>query len=63
MKTTILADGTLSIQPESELEAYALGKWCERNLDWRAATQPAPPQMIVDCSEYPDSIAPLRVPT
>ncbi|MBW9102928.1 hypothetical protein [Paraburkholderia phenoliruptrix] len=62
MKTTILADGTLSIKPESELEAYALGKWCERNLDWRVASDASPPQMIIDCSQYPAAIAPLRVP-
>ncbi|MBU9502845.1 hypothetical protein KTE68_22090 [Burkholderia multivorans] len=32
MKATILADGTLKIEPESELEAYALGQWSVENL-------------------------------
>lgn len=27
MKATLSADGTLTIAPESELEAYALGHW------------------------------------
>jgi predicted hotdog family 3-hydroxylacyl-ACP dehydratase len=28
MKATIRADGALAVIPESELEAYALSKWC-----------------------------------
>ncbi|AIO24935.1 hypothetical protein [Burkholderia cepacia] len=54
MKTTILADGTLSISPESDLEAYALNQWGIANLDWSrvpAGGQPLP-KMILDCSEY-----------
>ncbi|WP_186191039.1 hypothetical protein [Burkholderia gladioli] len=54
MKTTILADGTLSITPESDLEAYALNQWGQVNLDFSkipANGQPLP-NMILDCSEY-----------
>ncbi|WP_186200643.1 hypothetical protein [Burkholderia gladioli] len=54
MKTTILADGTLSITPESDLEAYALNQWGQVNLDLSkipANGQPLP-NMILDCSEY-----------
>ncbi|RQV20649.1 hypothetical protein DF039_12495 [Burkholderia cenocepacia] len=54
MKTTILADGTLSISPESDLEAYALNQWGIANLDWsRVPANGTPlPKMILDCSEY-----------
>ncbi|HDR9036104.1 TPA: hypothetical protein QDB07_003612 [Burkholderia vietnamiensis] len=54
METTILADGMLSITPESDLEAYALNQWGMVNLDWSkvpANGQPLP-KMILDCSEY-----------
>nr|DAH88000.1 MAG TPA: hypothetical protein [Caudoviricetes sp.] len=54
MKTTILADGTLSISPEFDLEAYALNQWGVANLDWSrvpANGQPLP-KMILDCNEY-----------
>lgn len=58
MKTTILADGTLSITPESDLEAYALNQWGQVNL----ACFPIPPagqpfpKMILDCSEYAERL-------
>ncbi|WP_321944690.1 hypothetical protein [Burkholderia cenocepacia] len=54
MKTTILADGTLSITPETDLEAYALNQWGTANLDWsRVSANETPlPKMILDCSEY-----------
>ncbi|MCA8045496.1 hypothetical protein [Burkholderia arboris] len=54
MKTTILADGMLSITPESDLEAYALNQWWIANLDWsRVPANGTPlPKMILDCSEY-----------
>lgn len=54
MKTTILADGTLSITPESDLDAYALNQWSIANLDWsRVPANGTPlPKMILDCSEY-----------
>ncbi|WP_369072881.1 hypothetical protein [Burkholderia gladioli] len=54
MKTTILADGTLCLRPETELEAYALNQWARSNL----ACGPIPPDgrpkpnIIIDCSEY-----------
>ncbi|SOE85670.1 hypothetical protein SAMN05446935_6144 [Burkholderia sp. YR290] len=57
MKTTILADGTLSITPESDLEAYALDRWSRENItsDWYCATRvPPAPKLILDCSEYAD---------
>jgi hypothetical protein len=59
MKTTILADGTLSIAPESDLEAYALGRWSRENItnDWYCATRvPPAPKLIIDCSEYAASM-------
>ena len=31
MKTSIGADGILTISPENELESYGLKKWCESN--------------------------------
>lgn len=55
MKSTILADGTLSIAPESDLEAYALNRWAQENItsDWYAAGRvPPAPKIILDCSEY-----------
>ncbi|WP_186140066.1 hypothetical protein [Burkholderia gladioli] len=54
MKTTILAEGTLCITPESDLEAYALNQWGQVNLDFSkipANGRPLP-NMILDCSEY-----------
>lgn len=54
MKTTILADGTLSITPESDLEAYALNQWGRMNLTGRPIPSDGNPlpKMILDCSEY-----------
>jgi hypothetical protein len=54
VKTTILADGTLSVAPESELEAFALNCWGKENItsDWFNVTRPAPPKIIIDLSEY-----------
>jgi hypothetical protein len=57
MKATILADGTLSIAPESGLEAYALDRWANENItsDWYCVTRvPPAPKLILDCSEYAD---------
>lgn len=58
MKTTILADGTLSIAPESELEAFALNCWAEKNItsDWFNVTRPAPPKIIIDLSGYAEKL-------
>jgi hypothetical protein len=54
VKTTILADGTLSVSPESELEAFALNCWAKENItaDWYAANRHAPIKIIVDMSGY-----------
>ena len=59
MKTTILADGTLNITPESDLEAYALDRWSRENItcDWYCATRvPAAPKIILDMSKYADAM-------
>ncbi|MDN7544803.1 hypothetical protein [Burkholderia cenocepacia] len=62
MKATILSDGTLSVSPESELEAYALGRWSQQNIgDWfNAAARPM--AIIIDFSAYPRTLEPLTVP-
>lgn len=54
MKTTILADGTLSVTPESDLEAYALSRWSTENIrgGWCDVRASAPPKIIIDMSEY-----------
>jgi hypothetical protein len=53
MKTTIRADGTLVIAPETEFEAYALNCWGKENItsDWFDATRPQL-KIIIDLSEY-----------
>lgn len=59
MKTTILANGTLSIAPESELEAFALNCWADKNItsDWFNAARPAgPPKIIIDFSGYAEKL-------
>lgn len=62
MKATILADGTLQISPESDLEAYALGQWSRANFgDWFNACEPHV-KIIVDMSGYPAALAPLHIP-
>ena len=33
MKATIWRNGVLSIEPENELEGYALDKWCKDNKE------------------------------
>lgn len=55
MKATILADGTLSIAPESGLEAYALDRWAKENIasDFYCATRvPAAPKIQLDFNGY-----------
>ncbi|AIP31256.1 hypothetical protein DR64_761 [Paraburkholderia xenovorans LB400] len=60
MKATIQADGTMVITAETEIEAYALGRWSmDSNLDldpnlWC-------PKLVTDCSKYPAAIQPSRV--
>ena len=44
MKTTISPDGTLTIKPETELEAYALGQWCKTSFT--EPTNEAPSQFV-----------------
>lgn len=41
MKTTITADGTLTISPENELEAYALSQWCKASSVEPMGDQPS----------------------
>jgi len=41
MKTTITADGTLTISPESELEAYALSQWGKASFVEPMGDQPS----------------------
>ncbi len=33
MKCEIRQDGTICITPETELEAYAIKKWCNDNME------------------------------
>ncbi|GJH05019.1 hypothetical protein [Paraburkholderia terrae] len=63
MKTTILADGTLYITPESTLDAYALGQWSKANLDVAWFAQPHLPKIIVDLSQYPGASQPVVLDT
>lgn len=53
MKTAILANGTLSIAPESDLEAFALDRWSKENItgDWYDVRCQRP-KIILDLSEY-----------
>ena len=39
MKATINIDGVLCIEPEIELEEYALNKYCESNFDIKGNLQ------------------------
>ena len=61
MKTTILADGTLRIAPESELEAYALDQWCRSNLDYLRVDVHMP-KIIVVFTEFPAALRVIEVP-
>lgn len=53
MKTTIRADGTLVIAPETEFEAYALNCWGKENItvDWYDVRCERP-KITIDLSEY-----------
>ncbi|HEX7906834.1 MAG TPA: hypothetical protein VF534_01910 [Paraburkholderia sp.] len=59
MKTTIRADGTLVIEPESGFEAYALNCWGRENItnDWYDARRPQL-KIIIDLSAYADQLMP-----
>lgn len=62
MKTDIKADGTLTIAPESELEAYALDQWCRANIDYRRVHPPFP-KIIVDFNGFPGAMQAVKVPS
>ncbi|MEX3967289.1 hypothetical protein AB4Y42_34530 [Paraburkholderia sp. EG286B] len=54
MKATINARGQLVVEPENELEAYALGKWSAVNLtDWYTALPTVKLNIIVNCERWP----------
>ncbi|KPD17252.1 hypothetical protein ADM96_20285 [Burkholderia sp. ST111] len=59
MRAIINADGTLRVAPESDLEAFALNCWFEKNvpIDWYDVTRvPPAPKIIIDLSGFADSI-------
>lgn len=61
MKATIKANGTLLIEPENGLEAYALDKWGKANLgDWGAAMNPCV-NMTIDLSAFPAAMGVFNV--
>ena len=61
MKATINARGALFVEPENELEAYALGKWSAANLgDWYSALPTMQLNVIVNLERWPDALEPLR---
>ncbi|SIT43707.1 hypothetical protein BN2476_350249 [Paraburkholderia piptadeniae] len=60
MKATILADGTLHVAPESDVEAYALDQWCRVNIDYRRADVHAP-KICVDFNDYPGAMQSLTL--
>ncbi|SEI42184.1 hypothetical protein [Paraburkholderia diazotrophica] len=56
MKTTIQANGALLIVPESDLEAYALGKWSKENLVLTGIDDASRPKIMINMTEYPDAL-------
>ncbi|AJW99197.1 hypothetical protein BM43_3188 [Burkholderia gladioli] len=58
MKATIRADGTLFIEAETGLEAFALNAWCKANLDYSNAHAPWP-RMIVSFAGFAEASAQL----
>ncbi|MEX3961049.1 hypothetical protein AB4Y42_02345 [Paraburkholderia sp. EG286B] len=61
MKATITAKGTLVVEPENELEAYALGKWSSANLtDWYSAIPQGQLNIMVNCERWPAALEPVR---
>ncbi|WP_028204999.1 hypothetical protein [Paraburkholderia nodosa] len=63
MKATINARGQLIVEPENELEAYALGKWSAVNqMDWFSAVPTVKLNIIVNCERWPDAIEPMCPP-
>ncbi|CAB3783180.1 hypothetical protein LMG28688_01595 [Paraburkholderia caffeinitolerans] len=61
MKATVNARGMLIVEPENELEAYALGKWSAANLTDRFCASKPDLKLIVNCEQWPDAIEPVTV--
>ncbi|WP_321896010.1 hypothetical protein [Paraburkholderia heleia] len=60
MKATINARGSLIVEPENELEAYALGKWSAKNLhDWYSALPTMQLNVMVNLERWPDALEPM----
>ncbi|WP_186224593.1 hypothetical protein [Burkholderia gladioli] len=60
MKATIRADGTLFIEAETGLEAFALNEWCKANLDYSNALA-LRPRMIVSFAGFPEASAKVLI--
>jgi hypothetical protein len=62
MKATISADGTLTVRPETELEAFALAQWSNLNMsDWWTDVRVTRPRLMTDCSEYLGAFLPIQL--
>lgn len=60
MKATINARGTLIVEPENELEGYALGKWSATNItDWFKVSPTAQLNIMINCERWPAALEPL----
>jgi hypothetical protein len=60
MKATITAAGELIVKPETELEAYALGRWSATNMtDWYMGGAASLPKLMINCEEWPAALEPL----
>lgn len=60
MKATIKANGMLVVVPETELEAYALGRWSAANMpDWFDCSAKPTPKFMLDCDEFPGAFDPV----
>jgi len=62
VKTTIRADGTLHVTPETELEAYALNQWSKANFGSGFEMRIPEIKIFVDMSSYDIEVTPLRCP-
>ncbi|MBB2981768.1 hypothetical protein [Paraburkholderia tropica] len=63
MKATIKADGTLVVMPETEIEAYALGRWSATNMtDWFTGNAKALPKFMLNCEQFPGALDPVVLP-
>ena len=56
MKAAIRADGVLVITPETDLEAFAVNCWLEKNGpgDWFNAVHPLTLKVVADLSAFAD---------